>query len=106
NTPCDVDTIAVPKPFSTRGTSSALANTRNPGLLILLIPVMTLSLFNHTLGKFSKYLVYHLLLPHNHEHSLHALKYQQFQLLILMMVALKLHDALRLRYEYVLTYPQ
>src|SRR5699024_2067907 len=102
----NVNTIVFPKHFSTRGTSSALANTRNPGLLILLIPVMTRSLFEPYFKKIFKIPCYHLLLPYNHEHKLLALKYQQFQLLILMMVALKLHDALRLRYEYVLTYPQ
>src|SRR5699024_128197 len=44
-TPLDVDMIAMPKPLRTRGTSSAFAYTRNPGLLLRLIPEMTCSLF-------------------------------------------------------------
>ena len=42
--PSDVDTIAIPSPLRTLGISSALAYTRNPGLLILLRPLITLSL--------------------------------------------------------------
>ena len=44
-TPSDVDTIAIPKPFNTLGTSPVLAYTRKPGFEIRFNPVITRSLF-------------------------------------------------------------
>ena len=44
--PLDVETIAIPKPLSTVGTSSAFAYTRNPGFEILFKPVITRSFFS------------------------------------------------------------
>ena len=41
--PFDVEIIAIPRPFNTRGTSCALAYTRNPGFEILFNPVITRS---------------------------------------------------------------
>ena len=46
-TPVEVDTIAIPSPFNTLGSSSALAYTRKPGFEILLIPLITLSPFEY-----------------------------------------------------------
>ena len=54
--PCDVEIIAVPKPFNTFGNSSLFAYTLNPGLLILFIPSITLV-------PFSSYLRVILIVP-------------------------------------------
>ena len=51
-TPVEVDTIAIPSPFNTLGSSSALAYTRKPGFEILLIPLITLSPFEYFKSKF------------------------------------------------------
>ena len=44
--PLDVEITAIPNPFKTLGSSSALTYTRNPGLEILFNPVITLSFFS------------------------------------------------------------
>ena len=49
--PLDVEITAIPKSFKTLGSSSALTYTRNPGLEILLSPVITRSLSTYFKDK-------------------------------------------------------